>query len=118
MRNISEPLIELEEIINLNLDTIHKLAQIANNKCKDNLEEQKHLSRSIGCLWLYLKPVHKWIREINPAQAKFYDELDRYLTEEAKRSTQVKSEANTYVEDLSAAMTQLNPAPKGKKGSK
>ena len=93
MRTIGEPLLELEDIINYNMETIHKLAHIANTQCKDNLEEQKHIAKTIGCLWLYLKPVHRWIREQNPDNVKFYDELDKYLEEESKRSPEVKSVA-------------------------
>jgi hypothetical protein len=93
MRTIAEPLIELEEIINYNLEAIHKLAQIANIQCKDNVEEQKSIAKAVGCLWNYLRPVHKWIREQNPNNTAFYDELDKYLEEEAKRSAPVKIEA-------------------------
>jgi hypothetical protein len=92
MRTIAEPLIELEEIINYNLDAIHKLAQIANTQCKDNLKEQESIAKTIGCLWNYLKPVHRWIREQNPNQAAFYDELDKYIEEENKRASEVKIE--------------------------
>lgn len=91
MRNINEALLEVEDIINYNMETLHKLAEIANTIAKDNISEQEALAKSIACLWLYLKPVHKWIREQNQPQIKFYDELDKYLENQSKLALEAKS---------------------------
>jgi len=100
MRTITEALIEVEDIINYNMETLHKLAEVANTIAKGNLKEQESLAKSIACLWNYLKPVHRWIREQNPKQEEFYNELDKYLEAESKRPLEVKS---------------LTPKKKGKK---
>jgi len=91
MRNINEALLEVEDIINYNIETIHKLAEVANTIAKDNLNEQASIAKSIACIWNYLKPVHKWIREQNQSQIKFYDELDKYLDNQAKLTLEAKS---------------------------
>ena len=91
MRNIMEPLMELEEIINYNMDSIHKLAEMGTTIAKDNPKEQEAIVKAMCCLWNYLKPVHKWIREQNPGKATFYDELDNYIALSDKRSLDVKS---------------------------
>ena len=91
MRTITEALIEVEDIINYNMETLHKLAEVANTIAKGNLKEQESLAKSIACLWNYLKPVHRWVREQNPKQEEFYNELDKYLATEEKRPLEVKT---------------------------
>jgi hypothetical protein len=82
---------ELQDIINHNMDAIHKLAQLGTTIAKDNPKEQEAIVRVMSCLWNYLKPVHKWIREQNPTQAALYEELDKYIALEENRSLDVKS---------------------------
>lgn len=90
MRNIAEPLYEVETIINHNMEIIHKLAEIANTSFKDNPQVQRILGDAVSYLWFYLKPVHIWIRDQNPAQKEFYDLLDTHLKEQENRSLEVK----------------------------
>lgn len=94
MRTITEALVEVEDIINYNMETLHKLAEVANTIAKGNLKEQESLAKSIACLWNYLKPVHRWIREQNPTQEEFYNELDKYLAAQANPVVEVKSVGN------------------------
>lgn len=82
---------ELEDIINYNMDSIHKLAEMGTTIAKDNPKEQEAIVKAMCCLWNYLKPIHKWIREQNPDRATFYDELDNYIALSDKRSLDVKS---------------------------
>jgi hypothetical protein len=111
MRNINEVLLELEEITNYNLETLYKLVEIANTIAKDNPQEQEALTKSIACLWHYLKPVHRWVRDQNQAQTKFYDELDTYLLAREKVVLQ-----STPVADIKVLES---PAPaKRKRASK
>ena len=91
MRNIAEPLFELQDIINYNMESIHKLAELGNTIAKDNPKEQEAIVKAMCCLWGYLKPVHTWIRDQNPSNSSFYDELDKYIAEDNKRSLDVKS---------------------------
>lgn len=91
MRNIAEPLMELQDIINHNMEAIHKLAEMGNTIAKDNAKDQDAIVKTMCCLWGYLKPVHTWIREQNPNNVKFYDELDKYIEKANKRSLDVKS---------------------------
>ena len=91
MKNITEALLDVEDIINYNMETLHKLAEFANTVSKDNIKEQEALAKSIACLWSYLKPVHRWIREQNPKQENFYNELDKYLDAQEKHSLDVKN---------------------------
>ena len=86
-----EPLMELEDIINYNMDSIHKLAEMGSTIAKDNPKEQEAIVKAMCCLWNYLKPVHKWIREQNPDKATFYDELDNFIAAAEKCSLDVKS---------------------------
>jgi hypothetical protein len=90
MRTITEVLIEAEDIINYNMETLHKLLELSNTVSKDNPMEQAALAKSMACIWNYLKPVHRWIRDQNPKQETFYAELDKYLEESEKRSSEVK----------------------------
>jgi ABC-type uncharacterized transport system YnjBCD substrate-binding protein len=85
MRNINEVLYELEDIINSNLDTLHKLKDVA--KTLERPDEQIAMAKSIACLWEYLKPVHRWIREVNKGNEAFYDELDKYIGNNEKHAT-------------------------------
>jgi len=111
MRNINEVLHELENIINSNLDVVHRLTDYANTYAKDNQTEQAALARAVASIWDYLKPVHRMIREQNPAQTKLYDKIDEYIVQQDKHPVEAKS-----VEDISI----LEPlAPKTiKKGKK
>jgi len=108
MRNITEALLEVEDIINYNLVTLHKLVEIANTISKDKPDEQAAIAKTIGCIWYYLKPVHIWIRQLDPTQIELYDKLDKYLEESAKRSLEVKS---LHVSENVSAI----PRRKGKK---
>jgi hypothetical protein len=90
MRNINEVLYELEEITNSNLDVVHNLAKYANTFAKDNQEEQLAMAKTVATVWNYLKPVHRMIREQNPAQAKLYDKIDEYIAQQDKRSMEAK----------------------------
>ncbi len=104
MRNIVEPLLEVEDIINYHMEIIHKLAEIADTTLKDDLKAKAAVISSMCNIWSYLKPVHIWIRDQNRSQANFYDELDKYLSNYGKHPLDIK--------DL------LPNVPKAKKGKK
>lgn len=90
MRNIAEPLVEVENIINHNMEIIHKLVEISNTNFKGDSKKQEVLINAMSTIWFYLKPVHLWIRDQNPAHKEFYDELDKYLEMQANRSLEIK----------------------------
>lgn len=90
MRNIAEPLYEVETIINHNMELIHKLADTSKTILADKPEAQAALVEAMTQIWFYLKPVHIWVRDQNPAQKEFYDELDKYLEMAENRSLNVK----------------------------
>jgi uncharacterized membrane-anchored protein len=89
MRNINEVLYELEEITNKNLDAVHSLTKFASTHAKDNAE-QLALAKTIATIWDYLKPVHRMIREQNPAEIKLYDKIDEYIALQNKHEAEAK----------------------------
>jgi hypothetical protein len=91
MRNLAEPLIEIENIINYNLDVMGKIVELSKTTFKENEAAQDLLMRTICIIWENLRPVHQWIRDQNQPKKEFFDELDRFIAGEAKPALDVKN---------------------------